>query len=158
MTRVGISGHQSIPPAARKSIEAGIEKSLISLGGGVRGITSLASGADQLFAELVLQLGGRLVVVIPSSHYEATFAGDALTRYRQLLLRADEVEQMPAQEPNEHAFLLAGQRVVDLSDVLIAVWDGTPARGKGGTADIVNYAREKSIQVRIVWPDGVERD
>jgi hypothetical protein len=33
-----------------------------------------------------------------------------------------------------------GKVVVDRAEVLIAVWDGLPARGLGGTADVVAYA------------------
>jgi hypothetical protein len=33
--------------------------------------------------------------------------------------------------------------VADQCDALVAVWDGQPARGRGGTADIVAYARKK---------------
>jgi len=37
---------------------------------------------------------------------------------------------------DEDAYMAAGRRVVDLSDVMIAVWNAKPAKGKGGTADI----------------------
>jgi hypothetical protein len=48
--------------------------------------------------------------------------------------------------------------MVDHADELYAVWDGQPARGYGGTADVVAYARQRSIPVRVIWPDGAERD
>ena len=38
------------------------------------------------------------------------------------------------------------------------VWDGKPARSYGGTADVVAYARERSTPVRVIWPDGAQRD
>jgi hypothetical protein len=37
--------------------------------------------------------------------------------------------------------LAAGHWIVDQSDMVILVWNGYPAGGKGGTADIANYAR-----------------
>jgi hypothetical protein len=46
---------------------------------------------------------------------------------------------------------------VDLSDLLIAVWDGKEAKGKGGTADIVRYARERDTEVVVLWPPGGSR-
>lgn len=51
----------------------------------------------------------------------------------------------------------AGRRVVNLSDLLIAVWDGEVAKGKGGTVDIVCYARERGRNVVILWPAGISR-
>ncbi|MFG2222777.1 hypothetical protein [Streptomyces sp. NPDC048644] len=47
---------------------------------------------------------------------------------------------------------------VGLVDRLIAVWDGQPARGYGGTADVVAYARSTGVPVEVVWPDGATRD
>jgi hypothetical protein len=44
------------------------------------------------------------------------------------------------QPTRELAYLAAGVRVVELADVLFAVWDGKPARGTGGTAEIVERA------------------
>jgi hypothetical protein len=47
--------------------------------------------------------------------------------------------------------------VVQRSDVLLAVWDGLPARWFGGTGDVVAYARERGVPVEVVWPRGAER-
>jgi hypothetical protein len=61
-------------------------------------------------------------------------------------------------ESTERAHLAAGQVVVDRSERLVAVWDGKPARGIGGTADIVSYARQKGVPVAVVWPEGAARE
>ncbi|MGV9675297.1 hypothetical protein ACWDSJ_08460 [Nocardia sp. NPDC003482] len=36
--------------------------------------------------------------------------------------------------------------------------DGKPARGYGGTADVVEAARRQGLPVTVVWPEGAERD
>ena len=41
---------------------------------------------------------------------------------------------------------------------MFAVWDGQPARGYGGTADVVNEAHRRGLPVTIIWPDGANRD
>jgi hypothetical protein len=41
--------------------------------------------------------------------------------------------------------------------MLVAIWDGKPARGLGGTGDVVRYAQEKGTAVSIVWPDDIGR-
>jgi hypothetical protein len=51
----------------------------------------------------------------------------------------------------------AGKVVVDRSSVLVAVWDGQPSRGLGGTADVVRYARERGVPVEVIWPEGATR-
>jgi hypothetical protein len=48
--------------------------------------------------------------------------------------------------------------LVGLVDEVIAVWDGQPARGYGGTADVVSYAESNGVPVRIVWPEEASRD
>ncbi len=47
------------------------------------------------------------------------------------------------------AYHETGIRTVDESDILLAVWDGKPAQGKGGTGDVVAYARE--LKKPIIW-------
>ncbi|GGV03562.1 hypothetical protein GCM10010211_83480 [Streptomyces albospinus] len=42
-------------------------------------------------------------------------------------------------------------------DQLLAVWDGKPASGYGGTADVVDYARRTGTPVRVLWPAGATR-
>jgi hypothetical protein len=48
--------------------------------------------------------------------------------------------------------------MLDHADRLFAVWDGKPARGYGGTADVVTEARNRGMPVRVIWPDGAQRD
>lgn len=42
-------------------------------------------------------------------------------------------------------------------DVLIAVWDGAPPDGKGGTGDTVRTARHRGLPVTVAWADGAAR-
>ena len=50
----------------------------------------------------------------------------------------------------EDAYLDCGIETVNGADVLLAVWDGDSARGKGGTADVVEYARSIGKPVMII--------
>lgn len=159
MSRVGISGHQDIPASAVAGIEARVRDVLLDHGsGGLLGIGSLAAGADQLFARCVLDVGGTLGVVVPCAGYESTFAGDAERHFYETTLgAAASVRRLPFRVPSQEAFMAAGLVVADWCDLLIAVWDGRPARGFGGTADVVGYARSIGREVTVVWPDGVRR-
>jgi hypothetical protein len=122
------------------------------------GYSSLAVGADQMFAEVVLAFQGQLRLVIPSRNYASTFANyNDLDRYERLLTRAATVETLDFAEPSEEAFFAAGREIVAKSDWLIAVWDGAPAQGLGGSADVVAYARAEGKDVTVVWPEGVAR-
>lgn len=155
---VGITGHQEIPDDALAFVKRGITRVLSHYGSDITGLSSLASGADQLFAEAVLQNGGRLHAIIPCDEYDTTFEDEeSLDRFRHLLARAEQVDRLEYPGPSEEAFLDAGRRIVELSQLLLAVWDGREVRGKGGTADIVRYARERQVEAVVIWPAGVVR-
>jgi hypothetical protein len=155
---IGATGHQNIPEAALVEIRQGIERVLMRYSSDLIGVSSLAEGADQLFARAVLELGGRLHAVIPSDYYDTTFTTPAArARFSALLGKAYCVETLDYPQPSENAFLAAGQRLVELSNLLIAVWDGKKARGRGGTGDIVQYARDLGREVIVVWPEDAVR-
>jgi hypothetical protein len=158
MTVIGCTGHQNLPRQAIGFIANAIRSELSKHDSAtLNGVCSLAAGADQLFAQSVLDVGGRLKVIVPSSGFETTFDRDDKRRYYELLSKAASVETLDWPEPTEDAFLSAGHRIVRAADVLIAIWDGQEARGKGGTADVVRYAQTKGRRVLVIWPAGVNR-
>ena len=157
MTRLGVTGHQNLPATAVDYVERRIRDAIRSATRPVTGVGCLAAGADQLFAACVLGLGGQLPVIVPCAGYESTFEPPDLERYRRFLTAAAHVDRLPFDRPGEDAYLAAGTTVVDRCDVLLAVWDGRPARGLGGTADIVRYARERGTPTEVIWPEGVVR-
>lgn len=156
-SRLGITGHQVLPDAALAHVIAGLRHAVAEAGAGLVGITSLAAGSDQVFAKEVFAAGGQLHAVLPCRGYEATFDAGDLTTYRKLRERTATSETLSFSEPSEAAFYAAGQRVVDLCERLLAVWDGQPAQGLGGTADIVAYARQRGCDVQVIWPADVAR-
>jgi predicted Rossmann fold nucleotide-binding protein DprA/Smf involved in DNA uptake len=154
----GITGHQVIPSEAIPFLKKGMADVIANTREEIVCVSSLAAGADQLFAKAVLQAGGHLHAVIPCKNYEKAFSGKAqITQFRKLLSKAEETEMLEYESPSEEAFLKAGFLVVDLSDTLLAIWDGKKAKGKGGTADIVSYAERQNKEVILIWPEGVER-
>lgn len=75
-----------------------------------------------------------------------------LENYRRLLKNAAAVETLDFIQPEEKAFFEAGKRVVALADLVIAVWNGQPAKGLGGTADAVKYALDQKKPVVHINP------
>lgn len=157
LTVIGVTGHQVVPDDALPYVVDGVRKTIGECDPPLRVVTSLAAGADQLVAREVLRSGGRLDAIVPAAVYEATFAADDLRSFEELVSCAESVTRLDFPEPSEQAYWKAGQMIVDRCDVLIAVWDGQPARGLGGTADVVRYARQEGKDVRVVWPQGLTR-
>jgi hypothetical protein len=155
---VGITGHQNLSPHCIPLVRAEIDRALSRLQEPVIGLTSLAAGADQIFAEAVLRTGGQISVVLPSDKTESSFSDEtALARFTDLLGRASETTQLPFAEPGEKAYWAAGQTIADRCELLFAVWDGKQAGGLGGTADVVGYARGRGKNVTVIWPPGCAR-
>jgi hypothetical protein len=155
--RFGVTGHRILPVAAAILAVKHWTRALPA-SSAIRGVSSLAEGGDQLFAEHVLKAGGRLEVIEPCLDYGRSFSTDAARkRFEELRQAADEVITLPYPEPSKEAFLAAGLVLVERCDHLFAVWDGREARGLGGTADVVAYARTRGREVTILWPQGLSR-
>lgn len=157
--RFACTGHQNLDETTQARVAAEIAATLSTHASGpLIGTCNLAGGADQSFALIVIAAGGQLEAVIPSENYETSFQNDkALATYRCLRQLASRVEVLPFNEPGEAAYLAAGKKAVDSCDVLLAVWDGHDAAGKGGTGDIVSYARATGKTVAVIWPSGSSR-
>lgn len=152
MTTIGVTGHQTLPEAARIHAERAIEELLGGQSAPVIGLSSLAEGADQIFADVLLRSGGTLHAVIPCWGYVSAIAEASRQNYLRLLSAARSVTTLAYASPSEQAFDAAGQYIVEHCDLLVAVWDGQPARGLGGTADAVAHARRLGKDVAITWP------
>jgi hypothetical protein len=157
VTRIGVTGHQEIPVDAVDYVVDNVRALLDTCAPPLCAVTALAAGADQLVAREVLRDGGSLHVVVPSAEYESTLSGDDLRVYEFLIAQAEEVTPLDFPEPSEQAYWAAGKTVVEHCDLLVAIWDGQPARGLGGTGDVVAYARQLGKDIHIVWPQGATR-
>lgn len=139
-------------------------------------VSPLAKGADRIVANAVLnqtQQGGQpsLQVVAPFAldDYRRDFVEpDDLKEFEELLARdaaptiltydneppqSDESLASQKERRNE-GYYAAGRRVVDSCEILIVIWDGQPAAGRGGTAEIVQYAVEQGR--KILWIDAID--
>jgi hypothetical protein len=92
MTVVGITGHSTTTRPTAALVEAGMREILTRhLGNGnevLTGITCLGRGPDQIFAQLVLEMGGRIEAVIPAADYDQIPDPVSSARYQDLLRRA----------------------------------------------------------------------
>ncbi|MFC5822730.1 hypothetical protein [Nonomuraea insulae] len=158
MTRIAVSGHRGLPPQSVALVDQAIREALTDYLPAISGLSCLADGADQIFAQAVLDLGGELEVVVPAKEYRDGLPSECHAAYDELSSRAVRTHRLDFVASTSESHMTASTRMISDADVLFAVWDGQPARGYGGTADVVGEARRREVPVRVIWPDGARRD
>jgi hypothetical protein len=165
--RVGVTGHRNVEGteelrcAVRHVLElirnfaAKLKQDKTSLYSDsepiLRIISPLAEGADRLVADEALKLSFNLQCPLPffQEEYEKDFSLEGSTdEFRALRVQAESVFELDGiRDRNNEAYEAVGHVLLRQSDLLIAVWDGAPARGKGGTAQVVGEALTSEIPV-----------
>jgi hypothetical protein len=142
--RLGIVGHRLLEPETTAFVTArslDLIDSERTAFGDVVALSALAEGADTLFAEAALELGVPLEIVRPFDSYENDFATEASrSRYSSLVDAAHRETRLPFAACSLQAYEAAMRWIAEACDLLVAAWDGSPARGRGGTAAAVRYA------------------
>ncbi|MGW6454453.1 hypothetical protein ACWF94_00755 [Streptomyces sp. NPDC055078] len=159
MTTLAVTGHMDLTDDSVPLVRAALAELLQPYGPDLVGVSCIAAGSDSLFAEAVLDAGGRLVVVIPSEDYrQAKVKPDHADLFDRLQAEAGEVIVMPYETANRQAYEAANNVLLQRADRMVAVWNGSPPSGKGGgTADVVVDAQAAGIPVDVIWPEGAAR-
>jgi conflict system pore-forming effector with SLATT domain len=170
--RIGVTGHRTLRDeealaAAVRTVVAGI-RDLIDLTAtpvGLAVVSQLAEGADRLVVHQVraedehAQL--EVVLPLPEDFYADRQRFDATSRkeFADLLSRAvwksepQELDPAILDEPAT-AYAVAGQQLFARCDVLIGLWNGGLAGGRGGTAEILLAAAERGKPCVWIATDG----
>jgi hypothetical protein len=158
--RIGITGHRGLNATTSTLVGTAIRENLHGShrGGDLVGVTCLADGADTIFAQAVRDLGGAIEVIVPAARYREGLPVEHHPTYDRLLAAASAVYRLDYEESDSEAHMAASLRMIDMISELFAVWDGKPARGYGGTADVVAAASRKGRSVVVLWPEGSARD
>ena len=113
--------------------------------------TPLATGADQMAAMCARSSGYFVRALLPfePTEYRKDFAlGEEVDYFEQALAAADEIVALPGDRSDlEAAYVLVGESLVTTADLMIAIWDGEPGRGPGGTAHVVELALKSAVPV-----------
>lgn len=160
MPRIAITGHMNLTTDTVSLIYKAITGALaLYAAHELTGISCLARGADSVFAQAILDLGGKLEVLLPAAGYrEQKVKPDHAPQFDELTRRATTVRVMPFEEANRVAYKATNEVLVSTCDTLYAVWDGQSGVDKGSTGSVVEYARSRGVPVEIIWPHGASRD
>jgi hypothetical protein len=142
---IGFTGHRKLPDEAksRRLIRDFLLEQKSATTAIVCGVSSAAAGGDLLFAESCMELGIPLRVLLPMPPEQFRNDFDAATweRAERVLSSAISVEVKGDREHRRESYYECGIETVQQSEILTALWDGQDARGMGGTAEIVAFAK-----------------
>ncbi len=159
MLRIGVTGHTNLTELAARVVY----QTLVTVlrhqpAQKIRGITCLADGADQIFAEAIIAAGGTYEVILPAGDYRIrAIRPENVGRFDALVRQAVAVSPIPFKESGDRAFAAANAEMIGRSDRLVAVWDGRPDVRPGGTAHAVAMAQRAGVPVLRVWPARAQR-
>jgi hypothetical protein len=118
-----------------------------------RVVSSLAEGSDRVVARIAAERGLLATACLPCSpeRFEHDFADDAsIEEFRRLLRAAESVVVVPLEtSTHRNGYEAASDAIVDQADILLAIWNGLPGRGAGGTAHAVKRASVRGIP--LIW-------
>jgi hypothetical protein len=152
---IGVTGHRRLSDANLPLLRQRVRE-LLSLAAEPHETswlaTSLAEGADRLVAEEALALGYELYCPLPfaTAEYEKDFdTPESVAWFRDALARSTRVERIAdlATATRTDGYTAAGRAMLDASRTLLALWDGLPPRGEGGTGQMVHEAIARGMPV-----------
>jgi hypothetical protein len=120
--------------------------------------TALAEGTDSIAAAAANAQDYKVDVVLPfvATEYKSDFSQPGAANFVQLCNQARAVLEIDGDRADEaRAYEAASLVVLDMSDILIAVWDGKPAAGRGGTAELVAEASRRGMPIVRIDSEGV---
>jgi uncharacterized phage-like protein YoqJ len=141
-----IGGYDYYAPQ-RVWIREQMRKALVDLQAD-RTISGMALGVDQDFAQVSIELAIPFIAALPFIGQESRWPKSSQDYYEWLLERADEVVVISPGEYAAYKMQVRNKWLVDNSDALVSVWDGSP----GGTANCMTYAKDINALVYPIDP------
>ncbi len=154
---IGVTGHRNFTSDDPK-ISSLVRKELRRIVRAGRGaplliLSGLAEGADRLVAHVAREAFDAAlwaILPLPDALYLRDFSKRAsIKEYNSLKTAAKRIIEAPLMasrravsrygEPRNHQYAWIGAFIARRAQVLVALWDGSPARGTGGTEQVVNW-------------------
>ena len=111
-------------------------------------ITGMALGWDQAVAQACINLKIPFLAYCPCKEQDRKWFPESREMYRYLIPFAKEVfYAVPGTYPGAWCMQVRNEMMVDDSDYLAALYDGSP----GGTANCVAYAQQMGEDIKQLW-------
>ncbi len=166
---IGVTGHRDVRDVnhARSQVEDLLAAICSAFPRSpVRGISSLAEGADRIFAHAVLDAGHTLFapLPLPVHSYEEDFDTDSRREFHGLLAHPavtpyvlpflegnDDLNTRTYGRARDRQYAGAGVHIVRRCHILVALWDGVDIDKLGGTSWVVRL-RDRPVELERYDP------
>ena len=116
-------------------------------------INGLALGIDLWSAKIVIKLKEKyphikLISACPCKKHPSKWNEEGKKLWSEVWLSSDKSIVVTDEYYKPYLMQIRNKWMVDNSDIVLAVWDGT----SGGTANCVNYAKEQEKELIIITP------
>ncbi|MBQ8522720.1 MAG: DUF1273 family protein [Clostridia bacterium] len=112
-------------------------------------IVGMALGIDIIIVEILLELKQEYDIIIecaiPCLNQECKWSISQQKRYKDILMVCDKITYV-SKEYTIDCMQKRNEYMVDNSDLVIAIWNGTPS----GTLNTIKYAKSKDIKTIII--------
>lgn len=120
---------------------------LLSRDGELTVISGMALGFDTLFAQAALELRDKypikLICAIPCWNHSSRWLQESKVEWKRITDIADEVIYVTKEDYTYKCMQLRNEYMVDNSDVVITLWNGTA----GGTKNCIDYAIKQNKEI-----------
>jgi hypothetical protein len=156
---VGVTGHRKLA-GDLETLKTAIAAQCLELAKRHRSspfllLSGLAEGADLILTEIALDTlpdcSFIAVLPMPRAEFEKDFTSEtARAKFVTLLARAEAVVEIPtvggawreAGAERDALYAQVGALIAEHAQVLLAVWDGQPSGGTGGTRDVMDWFQQ----------------
>jgi len=143
--KIGITGHRDLKKSSIKYYQNKVHTLLLALQEKQKYIivySPLADGSDRLIVKEAIKLNIPYIAVLPIPI--ESYVMDLNEVITLTLCKGNTLENIAIYGKERDAqYEAVGYKIADISDRLIALWDGKQIDLKGGTGEIVEYFKER---------------
>ena len=119
-------------------------------------VSGMALGVDQWAAEVALEMGIKVIALIPCLAQDSKWPPSSRTKYLELLQQIEAaggvIEYITKEPYSQGCMTLRNQRIVDYATHMLAIWD----KSWGGTGSCVRLAKKAGRPITIIHPTPLE--
>lgn len=119
-------------------------------------VSGMALGVDQWAVEVALDLGIKVLALVPCKGQESQWPASSQQHYAELLNKIEaaggSIEYVSKEGYTPDCMQKRNQKIVDYATHMLAIWDGS----WGGTGSCVRLAKQAGKSVVIVHPTTLE--